>query len=388
MIEKFSQKRIYMDYAATTPILPYVADAVIKYMYNEFGNPSSLHYFGIKAREIIENTRNTISNFLNVEPENIIFTSGGTESDNLAIQGIILANYPKKQHIITSQIEHSAVYNTCLFLKKFGHEVSFVSVNEDGLIDLNKLEKEIKPNTSLISVHYANNEIGTIQPIKEIGEIAQNYNIAFHTDAVQAFCKIKINIKDEKIMLLSGSGHKIYALKGAGFLYIKNKSIIQPIIHGGPHEFELRAGTENVLSIASIGKAIEFLSDKIEDEERRLRKLSDKLINSIFNEIDGVHLNGSLNSKYRLPNIINLRFDNVNGYDLMLALDREGIACSTGSACHSSSMEPSRVLLALGLSINEVLSSIRISIGYFTKEEDIEYLIKVLKKVVNELRKW
>ncbi|MHA1846002.1 MAG: cysteine desulfurase family protein, partial [Promethearchaeota archaeon] len=376
--------RIYFDNGATTPVLPEVLEAMAPYFTKEYGNASSIHQFGINARRAIEKARDITALLIGTNPSNIIFTGSGTESDNLAIQGCIRKFKDEEVHIITSIIEHPAVYNTCRFLESIGYQVSYLPVDREGIISLNDLEGMIQENTRLVTIHYANNEIGTIQPIKEIGDLLKDREILFHTDAVQALGRKNINVENEGIGLLSGSAHKLYAPKGVGFLFVRDIKDLVPIMFGGPHEMHIRPATENVPGIVGLGKAIEIISIDQEREIERERKLRDYLIDHVLAEIPGCELNGS--RKFRLPNNANFRFQGVSGYELVLALDREGIACSAGSACHSHAVEPSRVLLALGLSNKQANSSLRITLGRQNTKEDVDYFLEILPRVVKELR--
>jgi cysteine desulfurase len=375
---------IYLDHAATTPVNPEVMEAMKPYFSGEYGNASSIHDFGIRAREAVEKSREIVADFLGAEKDSIVFTGSGTESDNIAVQGAAFKHGRSGPHVITSMIEHPAVFKTCEFLQNLGFEVSFLPVDVQGLVDPEALKKAIKKNTVLISISYANNEIGTIQPVKEIGEIAREHGINFHTDAVQAFGKLPINVQKENINFLSGSGHKLYAPKGVGILYAADLDSVQAIMHGGHHEMNLRPSTENVPGIVGLAKAVEVAASVMEKETVRELELRDYLIERVLNEVPGAWLNGS--AKHRLPNNANFGFKGVSGYDLVLGLDREGIACSTGSACHSDSIEPSRVLTSLGLPPEDAMSCIRVTVGRSTEKQDIDYFIEKLPPLLKELK--
>jgi len=386
--------RAYFDYAATTPLDPKVLKEMMPFLKKEYGNPSSLHKFGQKAFQAIEKAREEVSKFLNCHPEEIYFTSSATESNNLAIQGLIrtLKRKMKSCHIITSQIEHHSVLDVCQYLEKEqGVEVSFVSPNKEGIVEVKDVEKEIKPNTVLVSIMYANNEIGTIQPISKIGELIEKVNstrsskIYFHTDAVQAINYLDCDVKKLKVDMLTMSAHKIYGPKGVGCLYVKEGTPLTPLFFGGGQERKLRSGTENVAGIVGFGKAIEELRNpKIKIQNIKIRQMRDKLIKKIIQVVPHCKLNGSL--KERLPNNINFTFKGVEGEAIVMALDKKGIAVSTGSACSSKGLEPSHVLLAIGLSPEDAHSSVRITLGRFTLQEEVNYLLKTLPKIIKKLR--
>jgi cysteine desulfurase len=384
-IQLQKKKKIYLDYAATTPVRKEVVKEMLPYFSDKFGNPSSLHSFGLEAKSAVSNARKTIANVINAEEDEIIFTSGGTESDNLAIKGVVYANKDKGNHIITSKIEHHAVLNTMKELEKEGFKVTYISVDKYGQVNPKDVENAITDDTILISIMHANNEIGTIQPISEIGKIAKKNDIIFHSDAVQSFCHLPIDVDKFNIDLLSISSHKIGGPKGVGALYIRKGIIIKPLFNGGPHEFNKRAGTENVPGIVGFGKAAEIASKEMKKESVRLRRLRDRLIKSVLSSIPGVRLNG--HPKNRLPNNINFGFIGVEGEALLLMLDSLGIAASTGSACSSHDLSPSHVLLALDPDPVKAHGSLRITLGYKTKEEEIDYVIKILPGVVEKIRK-
>ncbi len=379
--------KVYLDHAATTPVDPEVLKAMEPYFCNKFGNASSQHFFGQEATKAVDKARDKVADFLNCQPDEVIFTSGATEADNWAIQGIA-SSAKNKFHIITTSIEHPAVLETCKHLERAGAEVSFIKPGADGIVKVEDIEKEIKDNTILISVMYVNNEIGTIQPIKDIGKMLKKINkkrkdkIHFHTDAVQAVNYCPMDVNELGVDLLTISGHKIYGPKGVGALYVKKNTPLKPGQLGGHHEFGLRAGTLNTPGIVGLGKAIE-LAPTINKE--KIKKLRDYLWQQIQEKIKNVKLNGSLTN--RTPNNLNVSFAKVEGESLLLALDMEGIAVSTGSACSSGSLEPSHVLMSIGLSHEQAHGSLRITLGKGNTKEEIDYFIEKLKKAVERFRK-
>ena len=377
-------KRIYLDYAATTPADPEVIKAMQPYFFERFGNPSSIHSFGQEAKKAIEDAREKVAGFLGAKPEEIIFTSGGTESNNFAIEGVAYALEKKGNHILTSAIEHHAIIEPCKFLEKKGFKISVVGVDKNGLVDPGEIKKAMTDKTILISVMHANNEIGTIQPIKEIGRIAKEKEIYFHTDAVQTVGHIPVNVDALNVDLLSLSAHKFYGPKGVGALYVRKGTRIERFLHGGDQERNRRASTHNTPGIVGLGKAIELCQDKMKEESRYQIELRDKLIKGIQDKIPHVYLNG--HSTQRLPNNANISIEYIEGESLILNLDMEGIACSTGSACTSSSLEPSHVLLAIGRSPEIAHGSLRFSLGRFTQGSDIDYVLEVLPDVAKKLR--
>ncbi len=382
-------RKIYLDNAATTKTDNKVLTAMKPYFSDIYGNASSLHSFGLEAKHALENARETIAQKISAKHNEIIFTSGATEADNMAIRGIAYANREKGNHIITTSIEHPAVMETCHFLETQGFRVSFLPVDKKGIIDIKKFKDELNKKTFLVSIIFANNEIGSIQPIEEIGRIIGKYNeknstnIYFHTDAVQAFTKIDIDVNKFNLDLLSLSAHKIYGPKGVGALYIKEGTKIEKIIRGGHHEYNLRPGTENVAGIIGFAKAAKLFNP---ESYKTIRALRGYLINEVLKEISGSYLNGP-KDKNALPNIANFTFKNVEGEALMLLLDKEGIAVSTGSACASSSLESSYVLRAIGIPNEESHGSLRISLGKDNTKEEIDYMVKMLKKSIERLRK-
>ncbi len=375
---------LYFDYNATTPTDARVFEAMEDFYKEKFHNPSSFYReAGIVANEI-ENARENIAKLINCKPDEIFFTGSGTESDNLAIIGTVRKLKDKGNHIITSKIEHPAVLESCKYLEKNGFEVTYLSVDKDGLINLEDLKKAIKPSTLLISIMFANNEIGVIQPIKEIADIAKTNKILFHTDAVQAVGKLKIDVKDLGLDLLSLSSHKIYGVKGIGVLYKRKGLRIEPLIFGGGHENGLRAGTENVAGIIGTGKAAEIAIEEMEAEELRIKPLRAKIIKELFEKIPELILNSS--AANCLYNTINISIKHIEGEAILALLDAHGLAFSSGSACSSKSLDPSHVLLAIGLEHAEAHGSLRISLGKYSTEEGVNKLIEVLPPVVERLR--
>ncbi|MEW6101292.1 MAG: cysteine desulfurase NifS [Candidatus Omnitrophota bacterium] len=377
-------KRVYLDYAATTPTDPEVIKAMEPYFFEKFGNPSSIHSFGQEAKKAIEDARESLASFIGAKPEEIVFTSGGTESNNFAVKGVVYALREKGNHIITSAIEHHAVTEPCKFLESQGFKVSYVNVDKYGQVSPEDVKKAITDKTILITIMHANNEIGVIQPIADIGRIAKEKGIYFHTDAVQTVGHIPVDVNQLNTDLLSLSGHKFYAPKGIGALYIRKGVRIERFLHGGDQERGRRASTHNTSGIAGLGRAIELCKGSMADETKYQISLRDKLIKEIQEKIPEVYLNGHPNN--RLPNNVNFSIKYIEGESILLSLDMLGIACSTGSACTSSSLEPSHVLLAIGLSHEIAHGSLRITLGRWTKPEDIEYLLENLPKVVNKLR--
>lgn len=372
---------LYFDNSATTKTDNRVIDTMMPYITNNFGNASSIYSIGRQSRSAIENARSQVSKFLNCNASEIYFTSGGTESDNLAIMGIANAYKKNGNHIITSTIEHPAVLNTLERLKKQGFDITYVDVDKNGIIDVDKLENSITDKTILITTMFANNEIGTIQPIEKIGKIAKAHKIVFHTDAVQAIGHIDIDVNKLNIDSLSLSGHKIYGPKGIGALYIRKGVKCDPLILGGHQERDHRAGTENVAGIVGLGKAIELLNDL---DNELISQLRDHTLYRITNEISGVTVNGSM--EHRLPNNINVSIDGISGDALLFNLDLKGICASSGSACSSGSLEPSHVLTAIGVPEKLAKSSLRITLGKYNTLEECDFLVDVLKEIVLRLR--
>ncbi|KAB3537332.1 cysteine desulfurase NifS [Alkaliphilus pronyensis] len=378
------KKRVYLDYSATTPLKQEVLDAMLPHFNASFGNPSSIYTYGRESKNAIDNARDIIAKSINAKSDEIFFTGGGSESDNWAIKGIAYGNKHKGKHIITSKIEHHAVLHTCEYLEKEGFEVTYLKVDEYGLVNLQELKEAIRSDTILISIMFANNEIGTIQPIKEIAEIANSKQVYFHTDAVQAFGNIKIDVKELGIDLMSISAHKIYGPKGTGALYIKKGVKLHQLIHGGAQEKKRRAGTENVPGIVGFAKAAELAHENFDEHIKHLTSLRDKLIAGLKEKIEYIHLNG--HPTKRLPGNVNFSIEFIEGESLLLSLDMVGIACSSGSACTSGSLDPSHVLMSIGLTHELAHGSLRLTIGDFTTEEDIEYVINQLPPIVEKLR--
>ena len=375
---------IYLDNAATTKTAPEVVEAMLPYFSELYGNPSSVYQFSQKSKEAIAASRETIAGALGAKPEEIYFTAGGTEADNWAIKAAAEAYRAKGNHIITSKIEHHAVLHTCQWLEKQGYEVTYLDVDESGIVKLDQLKKAVRPETILISIMFANNEIGTIQPVKEIGQIAREHGILFHTDAVQAFGQIPIQVDELGIDMLSSSGHKINGPKGIGFLYIRKGVKIRSFIHGGAQERKRRAGTENVPGIVGYGAAVERAVRTMEERTAMERKLRDHLIDRVLHEVPYTRLNG--HRTRRLPNNANFSFQFVEGESLLIMLDMEGICGSSGSACTSGSLDPSHVLLAIGLPHEIAHGSLRLTLSEETTEEELDYVVEAIKKIVEKLR--
>lgn len=377
--------RGYFDNAATTKLDDKVFEAMLPYLKDSYGNASAIYGLGQEAKIAIEDARNKVAKVLNCDAHEIYFTSGGSESDNTVIKGIARANKVKGNHIITSKIEHPAVLETCKELEKEGFEISYISVDKDGLINLDELKKEIKSNTILISIMFANNEIGTIQPIKEIGKIAKENNIFFHTDAVQAIGNVRINVKELGIDALSLSAHKFYGPKGVGAFYLKSGINFNKFIDGGHQERDRRAGTENVAGIVGLGKAIELAYDNFDEVNQKIKELRDYYEECVKEKISYIKINGSLEN--RLFGNSNISFRYIEGDSLIINLDLEGLCASSGSACTSGSIDPSHVLMAIDLDKDLVRSSLRVTIGKNNTKDEIDYLIDNLVKIVNRLRK-
>ena len=378
------QKRIYMDYSATTPVKKEVVDAMLPFFTDTFGNASSPHYFGREAKKVLMKARDTIANTIGAKEDEIYFTSGGTESDNWAIRGVMKFPKAKGKHMITTTIEHHGVLHPAEALEKEGYEVTYLPVDDQGLIRLEDLKAAIRPDTALISIMFINNEIGTLQPIREIGEIAKAHNIIFHTDAVQAYGNIAIDVDTLNIDLLSVSAHKIYGPKGVGALYIRKGTLITPFMIGGAQERKRRAGTENMPGIVGFAKAAEIAHENLQDHIDRLTKLRDRLIEGLLSNIDYTRLNG--HPSLRHPGNVNISFEFVEGEALLLMLDHQGVAGSSGSACTSGSLDPSHVLMAIGLSHEVAHGSLRLSLGDFTTQEDVDTAIEQLIPIVQRLR--
>lgn len=379
------RRQVYLDHAATTPVHPEVVQEMLKVLDVHFGNPSSLHAYGRAANQYLGVARERVARLLGANSQEIIFASGGTEADNLAIMGTAMAMQGKGRHIITSAIEHHAVLDTCQLLVKKGFEVTFLSVDKDGMVDPDDVKKAIRRDTILITIMHANNEIGTIEPIPEIGRIAREYEISFHTDAVQTAGYLPLNVDQLGVDLLSISAHKIYGPKGAGALYLRQGTQLEPLFHGGGQEKMCRPGTENIPGIVGLGKAAEISAREHAGESNRYRKLSEKLINGIQERIPGAKLNG--HPVQRLPHNVNVSFRGVKGECLLVGLDQKGIAVSTASACSSGDTKVSHVLEAIGLSSEHGAGTIRMTIGRSTTEDDIDYVLDVLVGLVERLRK-
>ena len=384
MMTQTRQRKIYLDYAATTPVDRDVFTAMTPWFTEQFGNPSSLHAFGQDAKRAIEAARGKVASFLGASPDEIVFTGGGTESDNFALKGVAAAMAQKGNHIITSAVEHHAVLETCKHLEDNGIAVTYLPADGEGLLDPDDVKRAITDQTILISVMHANNEIGTIQPIAEIGRIAQDNGIYFHTDAVQTVGHIPTNVNDLGVDLLSASAHKFYGTKGTGFLYIRKGTRIEPLLHGGEQEHRRRASTHNVPGIVGLGKAVEVATREMDGEIARLIALRDRLIDGILEKVENAHLNGD--RLRRLPNNISFCFDRTAGEALVLSLDMRGICCSAGSACTSVTVEPSHVLIAIGLERALAHGSLRLSLGRGTTEEEINQVLDVLPGIVKRLR--
>lgn len=374
----------YFDHAATTPVREEVIKEIIPYLGVEYGNPSSIYTLGRRNRKVIDESREKVAKAINGKSSEIYFTSCGSESDNLALKGIMSANKEKGKHIITTKIEHPAILNTCKWLEKNGYDVTYLNVDNNGKINLSELKDSIRLDTVLISIMFANNEIGTIQPIKEIGQIAKSNGIIFHTDAVQAIGNVKIDVQDLNIDALSMSGHKIYAPKGIGALYIRNGIKFEKIQHGGHQESNKRAGTENVAGIVGLGKAIELIYNDFESYNAKLINLRDYYISEIEKNFENIHLNGDRID--RLPGNVNISFKGIDAGELLLKLDSYGICASAGSACTSGSLEPSHVLLAIGLKEDYAQGALRVSFGKDNNKEDVKYLIDCIKQSIKKLK--
>ena len=378
------KKLIYLDNAATTKTAPEVVEAMLPYFSEFYGNPSSIYSLAGESKKAIDQARETIAGALGAQPEEIYFTAGGTESDNWALKATAEYYRKKGNHIITTKIEHHAVLHSCQQLEKQGFEVTYLDVDENGVVKLEELKKAIRPTTILISVMYANNEIGTIQPIQEIGEIAHEKGILFHTDAVQAFGQLPIDVEEMQIDLLSASGHKLNGPKGIGFLYIRKGVKIRSFIHGGAQERKRRAGTENVPGIVGLGRAVERAVKTMEERTAKERELRDYLIGRVLAEIPYTRLNG--HRSLRLPNNANFSFQFIEGESLLIMLDMEGICGSSGSACTSGSLDPSHVLLAIGLPHEIAHGSLRLTLNEENTKEELDFVVESLKRIIERLR--
>ena len=378
------QRTIYMDHSATTFVKPEVLEAMIPYFTEHFGNPSSLYGIARHSKKAIDTARMQTAKALGADPDEIYFTSGGSESDNWAIKGVALANRKRGNHIITTQIEHHAVLHTCQYLEKEGFEITYLPVDRYGLVDPGDLEKAITDKTILISIMYANNEIGTTEPVVELAAVARKHKVYFHTDAVQAIGNIPIDVQSQNIDLLSLSAHKFYGPKGIGALYIKKGVRIDNLIHGGGQERKRRAGTENIAGIVGLGKAIELATADIPGHNARIKAMRDRLIRGVLDKIPNSLLNG--HPEKRLPGNFNVSFEFIEGESMLLLLDDEGVCASTGSACTSGSLEPSHVLLATGLPVELSHGSLRLTLGDANTEGDVDFVLEVLPRIVKKLR--
>ena len=377
-------KHIYMDYAATTPMLPEVAETMQPYFSRKFGNPSSIHSMGQEARDAVDQARSKVAALIACRPEEVVFTGGGTEADNHAIKGTCLANREKGNHIITTSIEHHAVLNTCNYMRNLGFDVTVVPVDRYGLVDPGDIKKSITAKTLLVSVMHANNEVGAIQPIEEIGRITRHAGVYFHVDAVQTAGHLPIDVDRMGIDLLSASAHKLYGPKGVGMLYVREGTLMVPLLHGGEQENVRRAGTENVPGIVGFGTAAEIVRAWMGEEADRLSGYRDRLIDSVLGRVADAYLNGHRTS--RLPNNANFSFDFIEGESILMYLDAEGICASTGSACSSTSSEPSHVLTALGIPVERARGSVRFTLGRWTSGEDIDKVVEALPRIAEKLR--
>lgn len=378
-------KQIYLDHAATTPVDPRVLEVMLPYFEESFGNPSSIHSFGRQNRKVIEDARTVIAEGIGAtEPREIIFTGSGSESDNLALRGVAVSYRSRGNHIITSAIEHHAVYDTCKALEKQGFELTIVPVNSEGIVNPDDVIDALTDRTILVSIMHANNEVGTIQPIATIGKLLRERNVLFHTDAVQTVGSIPVNVKELAVDLLSMSAHKFYGPKGVGALYVRKGVKLEPLIYGGGQERNRRAGTENIAGIVGMAKALKLANMELTQNQERIGALRDYLIDSVLSRFEHVRLNGD---RYRrLPGNANFSFEYIEGESLLLNLDLKGIAASSGSACTSGSLEPSHVLLAMGICHEIAHGSLRLTLGKSTTKEEIDYLLEVLPEIVAKLR--
>ncbi len=375
---------IYLDHAATTAARPEVVEAMLPYFTEKFGNPSSVYTFSQQNKAVITQCRDVIANSLNAKSNEIYFTAGGSESDNWALKATAEAYAPKGKHIITTKIEHHAILHTAQYLEKRGFEITYLDVDENGMVKLDQLKAAIRPDTILISVMFANNEIGTIEPIKEIGEIAQEHGIIFHTDAVQAYGQVPIDVDEYHIDMLSASGHKLNGPKGIGFLYIRTGLKLRSFIHGGAQERSRRAGTENVTGIVGLAKAVEIAFATMEERTKKETAMRDHLIDRLLAEVPYARLNGHRTK--RLPNNVNLSFQFIEGESMLIMLDMKGICASSGSACTSGSLDPSHVLLAIGLPHEIAHGSLRMTLGEENTMEEMDYVVEQIKEIVTKLR--
>jgi len=377
-------RRVYLDHAATTPVHPEVIAAMLPLFHTSFGNPSSVHSFGREARKAVDEAREKVAKAIGADVREIVFTSGGTEADNMAIQGTVLAKMDKGKHIITSSIEHHAVLDTCGYLESQGFDVTYLPVDSQGLVSVADVEGALRPDTILVTIMHANNEMGAVQPIAEIAKITRAKGITLHTDAVQSVGSIPVNVKELGVDLLSLSAHKFYGPKGVGVLYVRKGTKLKPMTHGGGQERKYRPGTENHVGIVGLGKAIELATTDLEEKHARIRGLRDKLIQGLL-ALPEVKLNG--HPTQRLPGNVNVSIRYVEGESLILSLDMKGIAVSSGSACTSGSLDPSHVLLAMGLNHEEAHGSLRLTLGQDNTEVEIDYVLSVMPEIIERLRK-
>ncbi len=376
--------RIYFDHSATTPTDPLVIEAMLPYLKDRFGNPSSIHAFGREANVALEAAREKVAKLITAQANEIYFTSGGTESDNMAIKGIASSLKNKGNHIITSKIEHHAVLHTCQYLESIGYRLTYLTPDDKGMIDPEAVEAAITDQTILITIMHANNEVGTINPIERIGHIARAHGVLFHTDAVQTFGKLPIDVSGQPLNLMSFSSHKIYGPKGVGGLYLRKGIQLDKLFHGGAHERNRRAGTENIPGIIGFARAAELCGERMEKDHEQMRLLSEALFKGITHRISRVHHNG--HPTERLPGILNLTFEGIEGESLLLNLDLKGVAASSGSACTSGTTDPSHVLLGMGIKPELAQSSIRFSLGRGNSMEDIDFVVNMLTEIVQRLR--
>jgi cysteine desulfurase len=377
-------RRVYLDHSATTPMRSEVLEAMLPYLSEKFGNASSIHGFGREAKRALEESREKVARILGASPTEIYFTSGGTESDNLAVKGVAFANRKKGKHLITSQIEHHAILASCKFLQKEGFEVTYLPVSPEGLIDPQDLRKAIRDDTVLVSIMHVNNEVGTIQPIEELSRITRERQVYFHTDAVQSAGKVSLNVQGSNVDLISFSGHKIYGPKGVGALYIRKGTRITPWAHGGHHEHSKRAGTENVPGIVGFAEALELMHDEMENHNRHTKELADRLYKRVLESSQDVVLHGDPGK--RVPNILSLSFKGIEGESVILSLDLKGVAIASGSACTSGTLEPSHVLSAMNVPPEIAQGALRFSFGKDNTIEDIDYVAELLPDIVQRLR--